>query len=189
MWQPLSGFQQACREAATPYENSRTRSEDEISQLKAAFNAADRVPRLMVFFTEGCAACVEAARSVRQILEQAQPAPVLIIVWESVPSSGLPAAAPTSKELALLNSTSVRQVWDPNHLLSRALYDTHRAHPDGPAQASLRTDKREDGVLYDTVVLFAPGTRWEQTLPSPAYLDGGVSAVLPETRKRLGAYR
>jgi hypothetical protein len=112
---------------------------------------------------------------------------MVIVVWESVPSSGLPEAAPTPKELALLSHTPVRQIWDPNHLLSRALYDTHQAHPDGPAQASLRTDKREDGILYDTVVLFAPGARWEQTLPSPIYLDGGVSAVLPEVDKRLNA--
>jgi hypothetical protein len=72
--------------------------------------------------------------------------------------------------------------------MSDALYATHATHPDGPAQKSLRTDKRENGVLYDAVVLFAPGARWEQTLPAPAYLDGGVSAVLPETRRRLGAF-
>jgi hypothetical protein len=77
-----------------------------LGQLKAAFNAADRVPRLMVFFTDGCAACIEAARGVRQILEQIQPAPMVIVVWESVPGSGLPEATPTPAELALLASTA-----------------------------------------------------------------------------------
>ena len=73
--------------------------------------------------------------------------------------------------------------------MSAALDEAHRAHPDGPPQARLRTDQRDDGILYDTVVLFAPGARWQEALPSPVYLDGGVAAVLPETRKRLDAYR
>jgi hypothetical protein len=40
-------------------------------------------------------------------------------------------------------------------------------------------------VLYDAVVLFDPGTRWAEAPPSPSYVGGGVSAVLPELRRRL----
>jgi hypothetical protein len=159
-----------------------------LAGLRESFNAADRSPRVMVFFTEGCGACIEAAAGVKRTLEGVTPAPTVFIVWEPVPGSGLREAAPTPTEWSQLKDAPVRQVWDPGHLVSQALVETRKAHPDGPDQASLRTDKREDGVLYDAVVLFDPGTRWAEAPPSPVYVGGGVSAVLAETRRRLQSY-
>ena len=156
-----------------------------LGKLRDSFNAADRSPRVMVFFTEGCGACIEAAAGVKRTLAGVQPRPTVFVVWEPVPGSGLREATPTPAEWSLLKDAPVQQVWDPGHLVSRALVETRRAHPDGPDQASLRTDKHEDGVLYDAVVLFDPGTRWAEAPPSPAYVGGGVSAVLPELRRRL----
>jgi hypothetical protein len=79
----------------------------------------------------------------------------------------------------------VRQVWDPNHLFSDELRKAREGRPSAIPDARLRTDKREDGVLYDTVALFTRDEKWERTLPPPSFLDGGVAAVLEEVESLL----
>jgi hypothetical protein len=123
---------------------------------------------------------VRGASALQELLDE-EPAPVTVFaVWEPVgPDHGPPPAA----VLARLHDPRVAQLWDPDHLVSDLLRDIEHANPGSPPQARLRTDERDDGVLYDAVVLFEPGTSWRG---APAWVDGGLAKVLPELRTRLG---
>jgi hypothetical protein len=115
------------------------------------------------------------------LLELPQPM-TIFAVWQPV----LTQAGPPSAELqAVLSDPRVLQLWDPDHLLSDEIGRAERAHPGSLSTAHLRTDEREDGILYDTVVLYADGARWQETLPAPDWLDGGLEAVLPALAERL----
>jgi hypothetical protein len=103
-------------------------------------------------------------------------------VWEPLSASAVP---PSQTVLAALQGPRVQQLWDPGRLLSLEVRRAELAHPGAIPSARLRTDAREDGILYDTVVLYEEGAVWEDTLPPPTWLDGGLAAVLPALRERL----
>jgi hypothetical protein len=115
------------------------------------------------------------------LLELPQPLAVFA-VWEPVLT---PAGPPSPNIRAVLSDPRVLQLWDPDQLLSAEIGRAERAHPGSLPTARLRTDEREDGILYDTVLLYTDGARWQETLPAPAWLDGGLEAVLPTLRERL----
>src|SRR5262245_50392851 len=115
------------------------------------------------------------------LAEVTQPVRILA-VWEPLSAT---AAPPTPKVLAALHDPRVQQLWDPDRLLSAEVRRAELAHPDAIPSARLRTDGRADGILYDTVVVYADGAPWEDTLPKPTWLDGGLKAVLPSLRERL----
>jgi hypothetical protein len=48
-----------------------------------------------------------------------------------------------------------------------------------------RTGNSPDGILWDAVAIFSPEARWEETMPSPDYLDGIVVDVIGEVEPRL----
>ncbi len=50
-----------------------------------------------------------------------------------------------------------------------------------------RTGNSPDGILWDAVAIFSPEARWEETMPSPDYLNGIVVDVVGEVEARLGA--
>ena len=39
--------------------------------------------------------------------------------------------------------------------------------------------------MYDTLVVFSPGARWDATLPAAGYLEVGLEAKLDELRAQL----
>jgi hypothetical protein len=104
------------------------------------------------------------------------------VVWEPVTTAAVP---PPPDWLAIVSDPRVHQLWDPDHLLSTEILRAERAHPGSPPTAHLRTDGQPDGILYDTILLYDEGTRWQGTLPAPTWLDGGLVAVLPALRERL----
>ena len=85
----------------------------------------------------------------------------------------------------MLRDPRVKQVWDPDHLVSTALRTAQTPGVVSIPDARLRTDERPDGTLYDTIVAFPPGLRWEGMLPAPSFVEGGVERTLPELVKRL----
>jgi hypothetical protein len=98
-------------------------------------------------------------------------------VWEPVPPAD--AAPPSRRALAAFADPRVQELWDPDHLLSNAIREAGILD-----QARLRTGRRDDGILFDAIGVFAEGALWEQRLPSPSYLGGGVEAALRELAQR-----
>ncbi len=81
---------------------------------------------------------------------------------------------PGSSALARLPGSGVRQFWDPGHSVAAAV-KTAEAH------GKLRPhccDRK--GILWDAAAVYAPGTRWGNTLPEPILLDGPVVEAAPQ---------
>lgn len=182
----LSWTNVACEEqAVTPQKASaQPISTADLPTLRDAFNANADGARLVVFFSSACHACDEGSQLLEQMLASLPGDVTVFAVWEPIESKDPP---PPAKWLANLKDARVRQLWDPTHLFSTEMRRAELAHPGSVEQARLRMDKNPDGILYDTAVVFAPGTRWEATLPAPVYFDGGLAAVLPALRERLAA--
>jgi hypothetical protein len=181
-----------CHRSVTPQVEERSPGlavvTDDVRSMREFFNAAPGGPRIIVFLTAGCASCVPAAEGLQSLFDRMkEPALRAFVVWEPVAGSGLPEDPPSAATLALIHDPRVRQVWDPSHFFSKAIADAERKHRVGIAHAHLRTEKRDEGVLFDAVALLAPGGPWDETLPPATYIGGGVSAVLPEVERRLGS--
>lgn len=171
----------ACnREPNTPAPLSR----DKVTDLRAAFNAGAAGPRVVVFFSSGCAACDTGSRALQKTLETIDGPVTIIGVWEPIFETD---PAPTPKLFGNIKDARVHQVWDPDHIMSDEMRASEVAHPGSPPQARTRTNNVDTGIMYDTVAIYRPGTRWETTLPAPDYLEVGLEAILPQIRDQIAA--
>jgi len=153
-----------------------------LPSVRDAFNAAIDRPRLIVFFSSACASCDTGSAALQAMLEKL-PTPVSVFaVWEPIATVDAP---PTSHMLGNLKAPHVHQLWDPAHVISDEMRAAELAHPSSPPQARTRTDSLPDGIMYDTMAVFAPGARWEATLPGADYLEVGLESKLDELRQQL----
>lgn len=153
-----------------------------LPSVKDAFNAQIDRPRAIILFSSGCAACDTGSAALEAMLEKLPASVAAFAVWEPVMKDDPP---PTSKMLGNLKDPRVHQLWDPLHIMSGEMRTAELAHPGSPSQSRTRTNADPDGVMYDTLVVFAPGARWETTLPVADYLEVGLEAKLDELRQQL----
>src|SRR5262245_54414114 len=97
----------------------------------------------------------------------------VFVVWEPVILTDL--APPTSAVLARLSDARGSQLYDEDRLLSRRLiqWDTLAAS-DGEeerqeGQGMGESEDGVDGVVWDQVLIYPPGARWETRLPAPDF--------------------
>jgi hypothetical protein len=157
-------------------------SRDRLDDVKTAFNADASGPRVIVFFSSGCAACDTGSAALQKTLATLEGTVTLLAVWEPILATD---PAPTNKLLGNITDRRVRQLWDPGHIMSDEMRASEVAHPGSPPQARTRTDSVDSGIMYDTVAIFPAGVRWEATLPAPEYLEVGLEAILPKVHDHL----
>jgi hypothetical protein len=87
-----------------------------------------------------------------------------IVVWEPVLWSDL--TPPLTSVLAHVSDKRVAQFRDPGRLLSADLGRALRARP-----GEVHDDPDDDDIVWDCVAIYPPGTRWEEALPAPAYIN------------------
>ena len=157
-------------------------SRDKLDDVKATFNAGASGPRVVVFFSSGCAACDTGSAALQKMLATLGGPVTLLAVWEPIFDKD---PAPTRKLLDNITDRRVHQLWDPSHVMSDEMRASEVAHPGSLPQARTRTNSVDSGIMYDTVAIFPAGSRWEATLPGPGYLDVGLEAILPQVREHL----
>jgi hypothetical protein len=157
---------------------------ENLDDVKTVFNSGGSGPRMIVFFSSGCASCDTGSAALEEMLEGLDVPATVLAVWEPIKASDPP---PTAHMLGNLKDKRVHQSWDPSHVMSDEMRAAELAHPGSPPQARTRTDSSPTGIMYDTVAIFAPGTRWDATLPAPDYLEVGLEAILGDLRQRLPA--
>lgn len=104
----------------------------------------------------------------------------VLMVWERVEParrSRPPSAAVTEK----MSDARTTQFWDPDQLVSAALRAAAASDPRWPP-AQLPED---EGVIWDSVLLFPAGARWEQRPPAPSWGGGDIIDVIDELDRRL----
>ena len=120
---------------------------------------------------------MRGASAIQKLLQELPRAPVRVfLVWERVLWSDM--APPTSHVLGLLSDRRARQLWDPGRLVANEIHRALR-------QRGEAVD--EDGVIWDEVILYPPGARWDGALPPAAYSGSPVVSVLEAVRGRLPA--
>ena len=157
-------------------------SRDTVTELRKAFNEGADGPRVIVFFSSGCAACDTGSRALQKTLETIEGRVTIVGVWEPIFEAD---PAPTPNLFGNIKDVRVRQVWDPDHIMSDAMRASEVAHPGSPSQARTRTNNADAGIMYDTVAIFRPGARWEATLPAPDYVEVGLESILPQVREQI----
>jgi len=85
-------------------------------------------------------------------------------VWEPVIPTDV--APPTTGTLARIHDPRAIQYWDPDRALSA---DIVRAVLAAPDHYGMTDEFDASSIVWDTVAVFPPGSRWERDLPVPAY--------------------
>jgi hypothetical protein len=171
-----------CSTGGTTQPKLPSLTRETLPPVRDTFNGQIDRPRTIIFFSSGCAACDTGSAALQAMLEKLQTPLTVFAVWEPVMEADPP---PTSRMLGNLKDPRVHQLWDPTHIMSDEMRAAELANPGSPPQARTRTNSDPDGVIYDTLVVFAPGARWETTLPVSDYLEVGLEAKLDELRQRL----
>ena len=91
---------------------------------------------------------------------------MVFAVWEPIlPTDWGP---PSTSLLGRLNDSRVRQYWDHDHVLAALI---KKAESTGKLRPNCCESK---GSLWDLTAAYAPGARWNETLPEPILLNGPV---------------
>jgi hypothetical protein len=159
-------------------------SREGLDEVRTVFNGRGSGPRMLVFFSSGCASCDTGSAALEEMLGRLDAPATVLAVWEPISASDPP---PTGHMLGNLKDRRVHQIWDPSHIMSDEMRAAEFAHPGSLPQARTRTDSSPDGIMYDTAAIFARGARWDTTLPAPSYLEVGVEAILPDLHAQLAA--
>jgi len=157
---------------------------EHLDDVKTVFNGGTGGPRMVIFFSSGCAACDTASAALNERLGRLDLSTTVLAVWEPIKPADPP---PTAHMVGNLKDKRILQLWDPSHIMSDEMRAAELAHPGSPSQARTRTDSSPTGIMYDTAGLFAPSARWDATLPAPDYLEVGVEAILDDLLQRVVA--
>jgi hypothetical protein len=87
--------------------------------------------------------------------------------------------APTTSVLSRLHDRRAAQYWDRKLLLSRKIKEA--AEPAHGLSAVAAQAK----VVWDVVMIYPKGIRWEGTFPSPTFADRPVVSAIDSFREKL----
>ena len=118
--------------------------------------------------------CLRGSSAVEKLLEQHPEAKVTVFaVWEPIlPTDWIP---PTTGTLGRLSDRRVRQFWDREHTLAKAVADSRADQP--------KPDCCErSGTLWDLIAVYPAGAEWNESLPRAAVFNGPVVRVMASTK-------
>jgi len=103
------------------------------------------------------------------------------VVWEPVIWTDV--TPPLTSVLSRVSDRRASQLWDQGRLVSADLLkaiqtDMPEGDPDRPD---------DDTIVWDCVAIYPPGSRWEQSLPAPAFIDCPVVRAIEEVARRLSS--
>jgi hypothetical protein len=106
----------------------------------------------------------------------------VLVVWEPILATDW--RPPRGSTLARIPDTRVRQLWDPKHLVARALNEIAKQKPPQPEpDCCIRK-----GFYWDEAILYAPHSRWKDA-PASVFWNGPVTRIIPGLEKALNEQR
>jgi hypothetical protein len=108
------------------------------------------------------------------LLEQHPEAKVSVFaVWEPIlPTDWIP---PTTGTLGRLSDGRVRQYWDSEHTLAKAMAESRSGQP--PPDCCNRS-----GTLWDLIAAYPAGAQWRESLPRATLFNGPVVRVMASSK-------
>ncbi len=118
--------------------------------------------------------CLRGSSAVEKLLEQHPEAKVTVFaVWEPIlPTDWIP---PTTGALRRLSDRRVKQFWDSDHTLARALAESRAGQPQ-PDCCNRR------GTLWDLIAVYPVGAEWGETLPRADVFNGPVVRAVASSK-------
>jgi len=105
----------------------------------------------------------------------------MLVIWEPVIASDL--GPPLPHVHGRIRDSRVRQLWDPDVRLSKAMIAEWRRDP---LRAPVPGWTGDDRVVWDCVQIHRPGARWQDGAPPrPHWAGGPVVRVEHELKRRL----
>ena len=125
---------------------------------------------------------MRGASAVEEVLEQNRGGCIrAFLVWEPVLTTDW--RSPRDYVLAKAPDARVAQYWDVHHQFSSLLRRRLAANPSDPQpRCCVRGD-----IQWDTVALYPPKSRWDDSLPAASFISGPVADVQPAFAKALPA--
>lgn len=103
----------------------------------------------------------------------------MLVVWEPILVTDW--RAPSGSTLARMPDSRVRQFWDPNHEVSKALTRMANQRPSVPNSG---TDT-DNGFHWDEAIVYAPHSEWEDS-SAPLFWRGPVYRSISGLATALG---
>jgi hypothetical protein len=147
--------------------------------LKAQFNLDPSETRVLMLLAPSCSYCLKGATVIERILRDRPSQPLnVLVVWQPMLSTDW--GRPGTGSLGRLSDSRVRQFWDAEHTVARALKASF-AEREGTLGCCITDD-----IWWDLVAVFPPGAVWNDRFPEPLLLDGTVEEVADRFTSALG---
>ena len=147
-----------------------------LDALRAEFNRDAAKMRVILSLAPTCPYCLKGGSGIERLLARHfarnQDYPLVVYnVWQPV----LPTdwGKPGTGVLARLSNPRVRQFWDGERLLARAVEHASQGRALQPNCCF------ERGLWWDFIAVYPPGGQWTDKLPEPLLLDGTVDDAIP----------
>ena len=150
-----------------------------VDALKADFNREAGTMRVIISLSPSCPYCLKGATEIARILASNRERQLVVFnVWQPI----LPTdwGRPGTSALHRLADARVRQFWDADRLVARAVEHSSAGRELQPSCCFQR------GIWWDFIAVYPPGTQWGDVLPEPVLLEGTVADAAPAFEALLG---
>lgn len=106
----------------------------------------------------------------------------VFVIWEPVLRSDK--GPPSEENLARVTDVRAQQYWDPGLLVSNQIVTLTNTYPDRFSEEHKKELARRN-LIWDAIVLFKPGVRWEELIPFPDYSAGPVVDIKDQFSQEL----
>jgi len=164
---------------ATPEGQPALAYVNNLEALKAEFNRDVAKTRVIISLSPSCPYCLKGATAIARILAKHRERPLVVLtVWQPI----LPTdwGKPGTGALHRLSDARVRQFWDAEHIVARALEQSSQGRELQPSCCF------QNGIWWDLIAVYPPGATWDATLPEPVLLEGTVEDAAPAFESLLG---
>ena len=123
--------------------------------------------------------CLRGASAVQSLLDSNADTPLRVFaVW--LPILPTDFTAPNTSVLARLRDARVRQFWDPDHAVAKAISRGGQGQPEPDCCD-------QGGILWDIAAVYTKGQRWDDGMPAAVVLNGPVADVTDTIDQALKA--
>jgi hypothetical protein len=147
--------------------------------LKAEFNREVGKMRVILSLAPSCPYCLKGSTEIARILAARREHQLVVFnVWQPI----LPTdwARPGTSVLHRLTDARVRQFWDADRLVARAVEQSSSSRELQPSCCF------QHGIWWDFIAVYPPGKQWDSVLPEPVLLEGTVADAAPAFEALLG---
>jgi len=150
-----------------------------LETLKREFNRDLSKIRVIVSLAPSCPYCLSGATEIERVLSQhADHALAIFVVWQPILATDW--GKPGTGGLRRLSDVRVRQFWDADHHVAKALRQSLEGRDREPDCCD------HNGVWWDFMAAFPPGGEWRDAFPEPLLLNGTVEDAAPLCEALLG---